>query len=84
MRRLEESKIDVKNMFVPDHLVCRITDELMTEPVVLTSGFTYEKAQIIQHFRVNGNFDPLTREEVDPNLLIPNRNIKQATQEFLT
>lgn len=51
---------------------------------MLSSGFTYEKAQIIQHFKVNGNFDPLTREEVDPNLLIPNRNIKQATQEFLS
>jgi hypothetical protein len=30
-------------MEVPDYLLCRITDELMDEPVVLESGFTYEK-----------------------------------------
>lgn len=42
-RRIEANKIDINNMFVPDYLVCRITDELMQEPVVLTSGFTYEK-----------------------------------------
>lgn len=81
--RLEESKIDVENMMVPDHLVCRITDELMNEPVILTSGFTYEKQQILLHFKTNGNFDPLTREEVKTTDLIINRNIKQAIQEFL-
>lgn len=81
--RLEESKVDVKNMMVPDYLVCRITDELMVEPVVLQSGFTYEKQQIQLHFKQNGNFDPLTREEVDPDILIPNKNIKHAIQEFL-
>jgi hypothetical protein len=30
-------------MEVPDYLLCRITDELMDEPVILESGFTYEK-----------------------------------------
>jgi len=59
--------------------MCRITDELMDEPVVLESGFTYEKEQIQRHFKVNGSFDPLTREEVNPNVLILNKNIKQAT-----
>jgi hypothetical protein len=28
-RRMEADKVDVKNMYVPDYLVCRITDELM-------------------------------------------------------
>jgi hypothetical protein len=37
-------------MEVPDYLLCRITDELMDEPVILESGFTYEKEQIIKHF----------------------------------
>ena len=41
--RLEDGKQDLKNMDVPDYLVCRITDELMEEPVILSSGFTYEK-----------------------------------------
>lgn len=68
---------------MPDYLLCRITDELMEEPVILDSGFTYEKSQIIKHFKVNGNFDPLTRQEVNPTILIENQSIKQATQDFV-
>lgn len=39
----------------------------MDEPVILESGFTYEKTEIIKHFQKNGNFDPMTREEVNPD-----------------
>ena len=39
----------------------------MDEPVILESGFTYEKAEIMKHFEKNGNFDPMTREEVNPD-----------------
>ena len=35
---------------VPDYLLCRITDEIMEEPVILESGFTYEKEKILEHF----------------------------------
>ena len=55
----------------------------MDEPVILESGFTYEKAEIKKHFEKNGNFDPMTREEVNPNILILNKPIKYATQEYL-
>ena len=70
-------------MEIPDHLVCKITDDLMTEPVMLTSGFTYEKEIILKHFQVNGNNDPLTREDVCPTNLVTNKNIKQATEDFM-
>jgi len=36
----------------------------MHEPVILSSGFTYEKSAILKHFEVNGAFDPMTREPV--------------------
>lgn len=55
----------------------------MDEPVLLQSGFTYEKCEIQKHFQMNGNFDPMTREEVDPDVLILNKQIKHATQDFL-
>ena len=55
----------------------------MEEPVILSSGFTYEKSEIERHFKINGNFDPLTREEVDPKVLIQNKNLKHAIEEFL-
>jgi hypothetical protein len=58
--------------------MCPITDELMETPVILSSGHTYEKSAIVSHFKVNGPTDPLTRETVDPNILIVNRGLKQA------
>lgn len=69
---------------MPDYLICRITDELMDEPVILQSGFTYERAEIIRHFEHNGNFDPVTRQEVDPTVLIENKHIKHATADYLS
>jgi hypothetical protein len=38
------------NREIPEFLVCRITDDLMEDPVILSSGFTYEKAAILKHF----------------------------------
>lgn len=57
----EASEKKRRELEVPDYLLCRITDELMDEPVILESGFTYEKSEILRHFNRNGNFDPITR-----------------------
>ena len=35
---------------VPDFLRCRISDEIMNDPVIIQSGFTYEKKMIDLHF----------------------------------
>lgn len=82
-KELKAMDVNDSELEVPDYLVCRITDELMNEPVTLTSGFTYEKEQILKHFQTNGNFDPMTREEVNVNILILNKSIKYATQDYL-
>ena len=72
-----------KRIDIPDYLICRISDDLMDEPVMLSSGFTYEKSMIQQHFNTNGNFDPMTREEVNTKFLTINKHIKNATEDFL-
>lgn len=50
---------------IPDFLLCRITDDFMQEPVIIQSGFTYEKKAIIQHFQINGCTDPITRYDLE-------------------
>jgi hypothetical protein len=35
---------------VPEEFLCRITDDLMVDPVILSSGFTYEREAILKHF----------------------------------
>ena len=51
----------------------------MEDPVIIQSGNTYDLGMIKKHFEVAGAFDPLTRQEVDPEVLIPNHKLKQAT-----
>ena len=68
---------------VPDFLRCRISDEIMNDPVIIQSGFTYERKMILLHFYKNGNFDPITREEVDPMIMIGNIYLKKAADDFL-
>ena len=71
-----------KDRHIPEYLMCPLKLDFMEEPVVLSSGFTYEKTDIQSHFNVNGKTDPQTREEVD-GTLVANQSIKHATEEFL-
>ena len=38
-----ESAVDLKTLFVPEHLLCLISGDLMTDPVTLESGRTYDR-----------------------------------------
>ena len=65
MNIIENNKMKTRGLKIPEHLICPITDDLMEEPVIISSGFTYEKSEILKHFQTNGYFDPLNRSEVD-------------------
>lgn len=87
--RLEEFSNAIGDPFqntihdVPDHLCCKITMDLMENPVITESGITYEKAALYDHFSRNGNFDPVTRDQINPKHVYPNVNIKQAVEKFI-
>ena len=44
--------IDLKKLCVPDHMLCLISQDLMTDPVTIESGKTYERANIVQYFEM--------------------------------
>ncbi|KAL4466064.1 hypothetical protein ABPG74_004301 [Tetrahymena malaccensis] len=67
---------------IPDHLCCKITLDLIEDPVTTEAGHTYEKVVIEDHFKKNGYIDPFTRASIRPNLY-PNHAIKQGVEEFL-
>ncbi|KAJ0972194.1 hypothetical protein J5N97_020153 [Dioscorea zingiberensis] len=69
---------------VPDYLCCKITFDIFRDPVITPCGVTYERAVILEHLQKVGNFDPLTREPLEPHQLVPNLAIKQAVQAFLS
>eukprot|EP01017_Pseudomicrothorax_dubius_P029229 TRINITY_DN3532_c0_g1_i3.p2 TRINITY_DN3532_c0_g1~~TRINITY_DN3532_c0_g1_i3.p2 ORF type:complete len:151 (+),score=36.70 TRINITY_DN3532_c0_g1_i3:793-1245(+) len=68
---------------IPDYLLCKITFDLMERPAINQSGVTYEREILAKHYGANGEFDPITREKVDGNVMIPNYSIKAATNDFL-
>eukprot|EP00262_Sarcandra_glabra_P007457 TRINITY_DN20280_c0_g1_i1.p1 TRINITY_DN20280_c0_g1~~TRINITY_DN20280_c0_g1_i1.p1 ORF type:complete len:280 (-),score=45.95 TRINITY_DN20280_c0_g1_i1:293-1132(-) len=68
---------------VPDHLCCKITLDILRDPVITPSGITYEREVLVNHLLKVGNFDPVTRELLDVHQLVPNLAIKEAVQAFL-
>ena len=55
----------------------------MKNPVVLETGITYENSYIQYHFKKNGLTDPVTRETLSTNKAIKNKNVRDATKEFI-
>ncbi|KAI3506948.1 hypothetical protein L1887_21608 [Cichorium endivia] len=68
---------------IPDYLCCRITLDIFRDPVITPSGFTYERAVILDHLNKVGMFDPITREPLYAWQLVQNMAIKEAVEAFL-
>ncbi|KAK4440518.1 E3 ubiquitin-protein ligase CHIP [Sesamum alatum] len=68
---------------VPYYLCCKITLDIFRDPVITPSGFTYERAVILDHLQKVGRFDPITRESLYPSQLVPNLAIKEAVTAYL-
>jgi len=66
---------------LPNHFCCPITLELMDEPVIAPSGYTYERRAIEEHLRKNAS-DPFTLEPFNIVDLRPNRALRDAIQAY--
>lgn len=71
----------IKRIKVPVEYTCPITYDLMLDPVVTTSGMTYERKNIIQWLSKH-HTDPLTREKIS-SVVIPNILLKNIILQFL-
>ena len=67
---------------VPDFLCCKISYDIMKDPVVTPSGVTYERAVISEHLRRVGYFDPLTRAPLMESQLVPNITVREVIEDF--
>ena len=100
--------MNLKTLYVPEHLICIISGDLMDDPVTIASGCTFERQFIEQHFEVqrakaqkaireldSDNEEevkisesdfmtcPKTMKIVDPEVMVPNISIIQATERFI-
>ncbi|KAF9136643.1 STIP1 y and U box-containing protein 1 [Mortierella sp. GBA39] len=70
---------------VPDHLLDKITFELMHDPVIsIKSGISYERNTLLEHFSYGRMFDPVAQVPMTERDIIPNRALKEACEDFLT
>lgn len=53
-----------KELIIPDYLCCKITLDLMVDPVTTEAGHTYEREVVENLFKKNGFIDPVTRNSV--------------------
>lgn len=65
----------------PDSFICPITQELMNDPVIAEDGHTYERSAISAWLEKSTD-SPITREPISKHLLIPNRALKGAIEEW--
>ena len=66
---------------IPREFICPVTFEIMEDPVICCDGYTYEKSVILN---LPNSLSPLTRQPIDKNNLIPNRNLKDAIERYKT
>lgn len=67
--------------YAPDHLLCNISFELMQDPVIAPSGYSYERANIEEWISINP-CDPMTRQPLTLQQLYPARSVKDAIQYY--
>ena len=70
-------------MACPDEFRCPITQEMMTDPVVATDGYTYERSAITEWLKKNPT-SPMTRQPIRLEDLKTNRALKQSIDRFKT
>ena len=70
------------NLEYPNEFICPITQDVMDDPVVASDGNSYERHALIA-FMSNGNGkSPLTREKLNPKVIIKNMNLKKRIRDY--
>jgi hypothetical protein len=64
-------------------LICPITQELMLDPVTISTGRTFERSAIETYFRFSGTRDPTTNEPLSNRHIIPNMIVETLTKQFV-
>ncbi|PKA59384.1 U-box domain-containing protein 33 [Apostasia shenzhenica] len=71
-----------QGMFVPSYFICPISKELMKDPQIAADGFSYEAEAIRRWFDSGHNTSPMTNLRFAHQVLIPNRALRCAIEEW--
>lgn len=67
----------------PSLFTCPLTMEIFRDPVVSPSGRSYERTALLEHLKKVGAFDPITRQPVREEQLVPNTSLRAAIELYL-
>jgi hypothetical protein len=65
----------------PYHLICPISQDLMSDPVIAPSGISYDRISIEEWLSTNDT-EPSTRSVLTVEQLYPNRYLKEAIEHY--
>ncbi|KAI8554520.1 hypothetical protein RHMOL_Rhmol05G0105600 [Rhododendron molle] len=77
--RLEPLDLGIQ---IPYHFRCPISLELMTDPVTISTGQTYDRASIESWTATGNTTCPVTRSPLTDFALIPNHTLRRLIQEW--
>lgn len=66
----------------PNEYICPIVHSIMTNPVLVSDGFSYEKSAL-ERWLVKSNTSPITRENLNKDIMIDNKNLKKLIVEWI-
>ena len=72
--------VDVIKVKIPDEFLCPISYGLMTNPVILSDGHTYDKSSL--KF-IKSDISPINKCPVNIKKYVPNRLIKNLIDNFI-
>ena len=64
-------------------LICPITQELILDPVTISTGRTFERSAIETYFRFSGTRDPTTNEPLSNRHITPSILVQTLTKQFV-
>ncbi|GLI66757.1 hypothetical protein VaNZ11_010723 [Volvox africanus] len=67
----------------PSQFTCPLTMEIFRDPVVVPSGRSYERSALLEHLKKVGRFDPITRQHLAEEQLVPNVSLRAAIELYL-
>lgn len=78
-----ESTAVSNNSKIPTSFVCPLTGQIMLDPVITCTGYSYERSAIEKWLK-NNNTCPTTKVVLSNKNLLPNHTLKKFIEEFLT
>ncbi|CAO3693334.1 hypothetical protein G6F70_007219 [Rhizopus microsporus] len=78
-----QSRENATRRDIPDAYLDKISFNIMHDPVFTPDGITYERQSLLDHFKRNGYFDPITRKACKESDLVPNLSLREAIEDFL-